>query len=144
MIKVNSIGMFDVAKNNPIIQSQTAEKNYSFITYGGDLYVIMNTVVGDKSYVDDATFDAGEYLNGFLVKAWEGQELVVDKKQIKFGDGEKYSTSITAGTTIMTVDSTTKKLQIAESVPVSGVYFKVTEKCTLTEEAVKVKVMIAG
>lgn len=142
MITCETIGMFDVAKVNPVIKSANAVANYSFITDDGDLYLIMNTVVGDKAYTDDNTFAAGEYLNGYLVKAWESQKLVVDKKHIKFGDGQTYASSITAGTTLMTVDSTTGKLQIAQSAPASGIYFKVTDKCTLTEEAVKVKVIV--
>lgn len=142
MITCETIGMFDVAKVNPVIKSTSAVANYSFITDDGDLYLIMNTVTGDKAYTDNNTFAAGEYLNGYLVKAWESQKLVVDKKHIKFGDGQTYASSITAGTTLMTVDSTTGKLQIAQSAPASGIYFKVTAKCTLTEEAVKVKVIV--
>lgn len=134
--------MIDVAKVNPVIKSANAVANYSFMTVDGDLYIIMNTVVGDKAYTDDNTFAAGEYLNGYLVKSWESQKLVVDKKHIKFGDGQTYASNITAGTTLMTVDSTTGKLQIAQSAPASGIYFKVTDKCTLTEEAVKVKVIV--
>lgn len=142
MIKCETIGMIDVAKVNPIIKSVSAVANYSFMTVDGDLYIIMNTVVGDKAYTDDNTFAAGEYLNGYLIKSWESQKLVVDKKHIKFGDGQTYANNITAGTTLMTVDSTTGKLQIAQSAPDSGIYFKVTDKCTLTEEAVKVKVIV--
>lgn len=142
MITCETIGMFDVAKVNPVIKSTSAVANYSFITDDGDLYLIMNTVTGDKAYTDNNTFAAGEYLNGYLVKAWESQKLVVDKKHIKFGDGQTYASNITAGTTLMTVDSTTGKLQIAQSAPESGIYFKVTDKCTLTEEAVKVKVIV--
>lgn len=143
MIKCEVLGMIDVAKVNPVIKSANEVANYSFITDDGDLYLVMNTVTGDKAYTDDNTFAAGEYLNGYLVKAWESQKLVVDKKHIKFGDGQTYASNITAGTTLMTVDSTTGKLQIAANAPESGIYFKVTDKCTLTEEAVKVKVIVA-
>lgn len=143
MIKFETIGMFDTAKNNPVITSASAVANYSFITYDGDLYFINNIVTGDKAYVDDTTFAVGEKLRGFLVKSLEGQKLVVDSKHIKFGDGQTYASNITAGTTLMGVDSTTGKLQIITEAPSSGVYFKVTEKCTLTEDAIKVKVMVA-
>lgn len=140
MIKCETWGMYDVAKNNPVITSTSAVSNYTFLTVDGDLYLISNVVTGDNAYVDDNTFAAGEYLNGYLVKAWEGQKLVADEKHIAYGSGETYA-SITAGTTLLTVDSN-GKLAITSSAPTSGVYFKVTDKCTLTGKAVKIKVMV--
>lgn len=141
MIKFETIGMFDTAKNNPVITSTGAVANYSFITYDGDLYFISNIVTGDAAYVDNTTFTAGEKLRGFLVKSLEGQKLVADEKHIKYGDSQTYA-SITAGTTLMGVDSTTGKLQIINSAPTSGIYFKVTDKTTLTGNAVKIKVIV--
>lgn len=141
MIKIETNGMTDVAKNNPVLQSQTAVANYSFITDDGDLYLITNTVTGDKAYVDNNIFAAGEYLNGFLVKAWEGQKLVIDEKHIAYATNKSYA-DIVAGTTLLGVDSSTGKLQVINSAPASGVYFKVTDKCTLTQKAVKAKVMV--
>ena len=141
MIKFETIGMYDTAKNNPVITSVSTVANYSFITVDDDLYLIDNIVTGDKAYVENATFAAGEKLRGFLVKSFEGQKLVVDEKHIKYGDGQTYA-SITPDTTLMTVDSTTGKLQIAVSAPTSGIYFKVKEKTTLTEKAIKVKVIV--
>lgn len=141
MIKIETIGMTDVVKNNPVLKSQTAVANYSFITDDGDLYLISNTVTGDKAYVDNNTFAAGEYLNGFLVKAWEGQKLVIDEKHIAYAENKSYA-DIVAGTTLLGVNSSTGKLQVINSAPASGVYFKVTDKCTLTQKAVKAKVMV--
>ena len=34
------------------------------------------------------------------------------------------------------------KLAVATSAPASGVYFKVVDKCKLTEKAIKVKVIV--
>lgn len=141
MIKVETVGMADVAKNNPVLKSQTAVANYSFITDDGDLYLISNTVTGDKAYVDNNTFAAGEYLNGFLVKAWEGQKLVIDEKHIAYASNKSYA-DIVVGTTLLGVDSSTGKLEVINSAPASGVYFKVTDKCTLTQKAVKAKVIV--
>lgn len=141
MIKVETIGMLDRAVVNPVIKSESDVKNYTFITHDGDLYLITNTIVGDDSYVDDVVLKAGECLNGYLVKAFEGQNLVVDEKHIAYGDNEDY-TKITAGTTLFTVDG--GKLKIAGSAPETGVYFKAVEKTRLTGNAVKVKVVIAG
>ena len=141
MIKVETVGMADVAKNNPVLKSQTAVANYSFITDDGDLYLISNTVTGDQAYVDNNTFAAGEYLNGFLVKAWEGQKLVIDEKHIAYASNKSYA-DIVVGTTLLGVDSSTGKLEVINSAPASGVYFKVTDKCTLTQKAVKAKVIV--
>jgi hypothetical protein len=141
MIKVETLGMLDIAKVNPVLKSNVAVENYSFLTSDGDLYLISNTLTGDDSYREDVSIPAGEYLNGFMVKAWEGQKLVVDDKHIAYGDSETYA-SLVVGTTLLTVNEA-GKLAIASSAPSTGVYFKVTDKCTLTGKAIKAKVMVA-
>ena len=133
--------MYDIAKINPILTSQSDVSNYSFITVDGVLYLVMNTITGDNSYIDDAVIPAGEFLNGYQVDAWLGQKLVVDEKHIAYGSGVDFD-DITAGTTLLKV-ANSGKLEIAQSAPQSGIYFKVTDKTVLTENAVKVKVMTA-
>lgn len=140
MIKVETIGMIDNAVLNSVLQSEKEVANYQFITDDGDTYLVCNTVAGDDAYVDDVKFAAGEYLNGYNVKAWEGQKLVIDDKHIAH-DSDAYA-DIVVGTTLLTVNDD-GKLAVASSAPESGVYFKVTDKCRLTENAVKAKVMIA-
>ena len=137
MVKCEALGMIEVCKNNPIIQSQTDVKNYSFIEDDGDLYLISNVISGDKAYVDDTVIPAVEYLNGFLVKSWEGQKLVIDGKHVTgcIAEVEKDA--------ILTV-AEDGSLEVAEEAPESGVYFKVTDTgIVLTEAAVKAKVVIA-
>lgn len=141
MIKVETIGMIDNAVINPVLKSEKAVTNYQFIVDDGDTYLVANTVSGDDAYVDDITFTTGEYLNGYLVKAWEGQKLVVDEKHIAYASEKSYA-DLVAGTTLLTVD-VNGKLAVAASAPATGVYFKVTDKCRLTENAVKVKVIVA-
>lgn len=142
MIKLKTIGMIDVAKNNPVLTSQTATDNYSFIEDAdGDLYVIMNEITGDDAYKDVVSIPAGEYLNGFLVKAWAGQNLIVDEEHIAYGVGESYS-SITAGTTLFAKKSSSPKLEIIDAAPASGVYFKAVAKINLVGKAVEMKVMV--
>lgn len=133
--------MLDREVLNPVLTSDSAVANYSFLTVDGKLYLIANTLVGDDSYKDDYTIPAGEYLNGHLVEAWKGQKLVIDAKHITFGQSETYANSITAGTTLLKVDSN-NKLVITATAPTSGVYFKVTDKCTLTGQAVKAEVLV--
>lgn len=140
MIKTETIGMLDSAKVNPVLTSQTDVENYQFITNDGDVYLVANTLTGDDAGKEDIVIKAGEYLNGFLVKAWDGQKLIIDEKHIAYAASKSYS-DITTGTTLMTIN-TNGKLAVAESAPASGVYFKVTDKCRLTQKAVKVKVIV--
>lgn len=141
MIKVETIGMIDNAVLNSVLQSKKEVANYQFITDDGETYLVCNTVAGDDAYVDDVKFAAGEYLNGYNVKAWEGQKLVVDDKHIAYVSEKTYADLIT-GTTLLTVNAE-GKLAVASVAPESGVYFKVTDKCRLTGNAVKVKVCVA-
>ena len=141
MIKVETIGMIDNAVLNSVLQSEKEVANYQFITDDDDTYLVCNTVAGDDAYIDDVKFAAGEYLNGYNVKAWEGQKLVVDDKHIAY-DSEKTYADLVAGTTLLTVNAQ-GKLAVASVAPESGVYFKVTDKCRLTGNAVKVKVYVA-
>lgn len=141
MIKVRTIGGIDKVVVNPVLKSATAVANYTFMTNDGDTYLVTNTLVGDDAYREGVVFAAGEYLNGYMVKSLEGLELVADEKHIAYAEGKKY-TDIVAGTTLMTVNGD-GKLAVADSAPASGVYFKVTEKCRLTEKAVVIKVIVA-
>ena len=93
------------------------------------------------AYRDDVTFAAGEYLNGYNVAAWAGQKLVADEKHIAYAEGKSY-TDIVAGTTLLATN-TDGKLEVVTDAPATGVYFKVTDKCRLTGNAVKVKVYVA-
>lgn len=137
MIKVETIGMLDVAKVNPVITSESDVTNNQFITHEDNVYLVANTLVGDDSYREDVVIKAGEYLNGYLVKAWEGQKLVIDGKHVT-GEYATYSVK----DTILVVGND-GKLAVGEAAPESGVYFVVTDKCTLTEKAIKARVCVA-
>lgn len=141
MVKCESIGMIQVAKVNPVLTKNTDVENYSFITVDGDLYVVMNELTGDKAGANGATIKAGEFLNGYLVKAWDSQKLVVDEEHIKYAENKSYA-DIVAGTTLMGVDATSGKLEVISQAPTSGIYFKVTDKVSLCGKAVKVKVIV--
>ena len=136
MIRFETVGMVEVAKNNPVLTSGSNVTNYSFITVDGDLYLVMNVITGDDAYVEGAVIPAGEPLNGFLVEAWKSQKLVVDGKHITGG-----VTTATKNATLVVGSDGKLKTGVA---PESGVYFKVTDTgVTLTEPAVKVKVCVA-
>lgn len=145
MIKVRTIGGIDKVVVNPVLKSAAAVANYTFVVDDGDAYLVTNTLVGDDAYREGVVFAAGEYLNGYLVKSLEGLELVADEKHIAYDEDEDYE-DITAGTTILGIDTSDSavkgKLYVLEAAPASGVYFKVTEKCRLTEKAVVIKVCV--
>ena len=139
MIKVETLGMLDIAKINPVLTSANDVVNNSFLTVGGITYVILNDINGDDAYKDGVTIKAGEYLNGYDLSAWAGQKLVIDEKHITYASGADYD-DITAGTTLLK-PKTDGTLEVASTAPESGVYFKVTDKVTLTGKAVKVLIM---
>ena len=139
MIKRETVGMLDIAKINPVLTSQNDVVNNSFLTVDGITYVILNDINGDDAYKDGVTIKAGEYLNGYDLSAWAGQKLVVDEKHITYATGADYD-DITAGTTLLK-PKTDGTLEVTSTAPESGVYFKVTDKVTLTGKAVKVLIM---
>lgn len=135
--------MIEVAKNNPVLTSASEVALYDFVVSGTSTYLVANTLSGDDAFKTSYTFAAGEYLNGFDIDAWVGQELVIDESHIAYESGEDYD-DIVAGTTMLTIitSSTNKgKLEVAASAPSSGYYFLVTAKCTLTEDAVTAKLI---
>ena len=139
MIKVETLGMLDIAKINPVLKSENDVVNNSFLTVGGITYVILNDINGDDAYKDGVVIKAGEYLNGYDLSAWAGQKLVIDEKHITYASGADYD-DITAGTTLLK-PKTDGTLEVTSTAPESGVYFKVTDKVTLTGKAVKVLIM---
>ena len=139
MIKCETVGMLDIAKINPVLTSQNDVVNNSFLTVDGITYVILNDINGDDAYKDGVVIKAGEYLNGYDLSAWAGQKLVVDEKHITYASGADYD-DITAGTTLLK-PKTDGTLEVTSTAPESGVYFKVTDKVTLTGKAVKVLIM---
>lgn len=133
MVKVEHIGQLDIAKINPVIKVDKDVNNYSFLTVDEILYLICNTVTGDEAYNRDAVIPAGEFLNGYQVDAWSGQKLVVDGKHIEGGVA-----ALSVGDVLVPAEDGGL---VAGSA--SGVHFIVTDKTTLTEAAVKVRVAVA-
>ena len=141
MIKCETLGMIQIAKNNPVLTSETDTAIYDFITQDGITYLVANTLSGDEVYQDDIVIKAGDPISGFEILPWEGMRLIIDEKHIAYGDGESYD-DIVAGTTLMEINDD-GKVEIVATAPNDGIYFKVVEKCRLTENAVKVLIVIA-
>lgn len=140
MIKCENLGMLDIAKINPVLTSASDVNNNSFLVGAdGITYVIMNDISGDDAYKDDVTLKAGSYLNGYDVSAWVGQKLIVDGKHITGG-----VSGLTAGTSVLVIDGDHPGMLKAGSGSAGDIIFKVTQKLTLTEAAVKVQIAIAS
>lgn len=137
MIKVQTLGMYDVAKNNPVLTSITDVTNYSFLVNDGDEYVVMQSINGDDTYKEGIVIKGGNPINGFMLKPWEGQKLIIDGKHIA---GTYTTVSVTG--TILVIDTATGKLKVGTA-PTSGAYFVVKGTTTLTESAVIAKVVVA-
>ena len=136
MIKIETLGMLDVAKNNPTLKYDSDVSNYSFLTIDNEVYFISNTMSGDDYGKGDGVIPTGQYLNGFLVKAWEGQKLVIDGKHIE----DKLST-LKVGD-VLAVQSNGGLKKAASG---TGVHLVITDVgITLTEAAVKAKVVVAA
>lgn len=137
MIKVETLGMIEVAKVNPVLKADKDVANYSFITDDGVAYLVANTLTGDNAYREDVVIPAGEYLNGYALKAWEGQKLVIDGKHITGGVED-----VTVGTVLVVADDGT--LETLETDEATGTHLVVTDVDTrLTEKAVKAKIVVA-
>lgn len=132
MVKERVVGMMDVAKINPVIQSDKDVTNNAFIVVDGITYLVKNDIHGDDAYKEDVVIKAGEFLNGYDVSAWVGQELIVDGKHITGGIENLDEDSVL-------VVGDDGKLKVGEA---SGIGFKVTGKITLTEPAVVVRVFM--
>lgn len=136
MIKFRTVGAIEVSKNIPVLTHTEDVKNYSFMTIDDELYFIDNTIVGDKSYEEGAVIPKGDFLRGFLVKALDGLELVVDEKHVTDG----LSSLNVKDKLEAQEDGTLKKADSPK-----GIYFTVVAKdVTLTEKAVIVKVVASG
>lgn len=147
MIKVETIGMLDVARINPVLTSLSDVTNNSFIVANGITYLILNDIHGDDAYKDVVTIKAGDFLNGYDVSAWAGQKLVIDEKHIAYGVSEDYDDLVVEDVATSTDGTMLKvktggKLETTDTAPTSGVYFVVTDKVTLTEKAVKARVVV--
>jgi len=139
MIKFEQVGQMDIAKINPELTSENDVMNNSFIVDNGVTYLILNDIHGDDAYKDAVVIKAGEYLNGYDVSVYNGQKLLIDEKHIAYAEGKSYA-DLTVGTMLKV--ATTGKLEVTAAAPASGVYFVVTDKITLTEKAVKARVVV--
>ena len=148
MVKVHTMEMIEhSAHNTPNVTAHADLPNGALVglTYTGaskvtkapatgeELYIVLNTQVGDAEYDLAYTVKQGEYANLFKLSAWVGKELDVTKENIT-----GTFANIAVGDTL-TFDTTTFKFKEA-SATAGDVCFLVTE---LTAVGVRVLVKIA-
>lgn len=163
MVKLETIGMFKTAKNDPTVIADGVTINGYIHTKGSDgkadapvagtsvasqtddLMIALNTITGDDSYDPTATIASGDFLNSFYLSAWDKQNLIFNEDNISYASGDDYS-NITAGTTVM-VAHTDGKLRIADGTTLKvaehKITFPVVKKVKLDGNAIVVKVTVA-
>lgn len=97
MVKVHTIEMIEhSAVSTPNVKAHAELPNGALVglTYtesskvtkapatGSELYIVLNTQVGDKEYDLSYPIAAGEYVNVFRLKDWVGKELDVTAENI--------------------------------------------------------------
>jgi hypothetical protein len=163
MVKVETLGMFKTAKNDPTVIADGETINGYIHTKGSDgkadapvagasgalqaddLLIALNTITGDYSYNPDTKIASGDFLNSFYLSAWDNQNLIVNEDNISYAGTDDY-TDITAGTTVM-VAHTDGKLRIADGTTLKVAEHKITfpvlEKIQFDGNAIVVKVAVA-
>ena len=80
------------AHNDPTVKASAAVPNGYFHiissgasaapTASGELYVAINTPLGDDRYIADVTIPAGARLNSYRCIDWDGEELIVTQANV--------------------------------------------------------------
>lgn len=148
MVKVHTVEMIEhSAHSTPNVKAHADMPNGALVglTYtgaskvtkapatGSDLYIVLNTQVGDDEYDLAYTIKQGEYVNLFKLANWVGKELDVTKENVT----GTYA-NIAVGDTL-TFDTTTFKFKKA-SATAGDICFKVME---LLPIGVRVLVQVA-
>jgi len=132
MVTFSTIEMIEhSAHNDPTVKAHADVPNgYFFIvssgssaapTTTGELWVAINTMLGDDRYLANATIKAGERLNAYRVKDWDGKELIVTQANLtdtvsglSVGDtlkADAYGKLAAAGTNTTVTFSVVDKIQ---------------------------------
>ena len=156
MVKEKTIGMIEKnAKNEPTVKAHADLKNGTiFVISNGvtayptegtsgshqtkDLYIALNSGSGDERFTD-FTIKKDDFVNGFLLRAWENQEIIFDESHIEYGQNQSYS-SLNVGTKLVATSS--GKFKIESSVTNYGIYFEITEKLQFNGNAVSAKIVM--
>lgn len=104
MLKFYTVGTIEKSiKNFPNITAKVDIPNGSIVTAnlgtkeaalptevtakGDDLYVVINSTVGDVHFSEAEVVEAGRYLNLFQLKAVDGQQIQFDDSHVNYASG---------------------------------------------------------
>lgn len=156
MIKVKTIGMIEKnAKNNPKVKAHQDLKNGALHTVSNgitelpttgtsgakqskNICVALNKGSGDKLYTD-FTIKKDEFVNSYLLSAWEGQEIVFDESHITYENSEDYSKIKPNETKLVAGEDGNFKVET--DISNYQIYFEVTEKLQSGGNAVSAKIV---
>ena len=156
MVKVKTIGMIEKnAKNEPTVKAHADLKNGTiFVISSGvtaypaegtsgshqtkDLYIALNSGSGDERFTD-FVIKKDDFVNGYLLRAWENQELIFDESHIEYGENQSYA-SLAVGTKLVATNS--GKFKIESNVANYGLYFEITEKLQFCGNGISAKIVI--
>jgi hypothetical protein len=133
------------AHNDPTVKAHAAVPNGYFHlisngssavpTQSGELWVAINTPLGDDRYLADVSIKQGDRLNSYRVKDWDGKELIVTQANLT-----DTIDSLAVGDTLK-ADATGK---LAKAGINTTVTFSVVEKVNyLGAPAIRVKIAAA-
>ena len=133
------------AHNDPTVKAHAEVPNgYFFIvsngqsavpTADGELWVAINTPLGDDRYLSDYTIKQGERLNAYRVKDWDGKELIVTQANVKVA-----ISTLTVGTALKAGNDG----KLAANGLNTTATFTIVDKINyLGEAAIRVKVAVA-
>lgn len=135
MIRVRTIGAYEVAKMNPVLTAgKDIVNNTLYADKDGTLYLIANEITGDDAYREGVTIAKGNYLNAYRVDAWIGLDIIADAKHVSGGiDSFNYD-----GNDVLVYDESSGGLKSGDK---TGLHFVAVGKCILTEKAVILRVV---
>lgn len=146
MVQFGTIEMIEhSAHNDPTVVAHANVPNgyFHIISSGssavptaeGELWVAINTLLGDDRYLADATIKQGAKLNSYRVKDWDDKELIVTQANVTDA-----ISGLSAGDTLK-ADATGK---LAKAGINTTVTFSVVEKLNyFGTPAIRVKIVVA-
>lgn len=147
MIKLETVGMFNHIKNDPTVKAHAELANGAVFTIadgktvyptadtakGAELWIAMNTFGGDERYTD-AKIPAYDYVNAYLLKEFDHQNLIID--------ADNLNGTPAAGKKL--VANTAGQFLVTDTITGYAVYLEVLEVITFGgKTAVRAKVVVA-
>lgn len=157
MVHLKTIGMLEKnMKNDPTIKAHTIIQNGTIFTVldkltqfpadgttvnpqTKDLYIALNISDGDNRYTE-FNIEQDDYVNAFLLRAWDTQEIIFNEKHMTYDTGEDYNNIAVGAKLVAGPDGKFKTTSSPENY---GIIFIVTEKVQFNGDAFTVKIVVS-